>query len=696
MKDVRNIWVYDLEIFPNFFSCVAINIDSNEVISFVLMKNFRNDLINFYKWIISPNLILIGYNNLEFDYQLLHIVLQLVQPSELETFNIDILIDALYKRTQILVDSDLDRREKKLIPEWKMLITQLDLYKISHFDNKAKATSLKWLEFALRMKIVADLPIDPNITVKKSQVDEILKYNLNDVQATLAYFNVKNAKGKYIMREAIALRSNICNEYGLNIMNANDVKIGVEIFTDALAKDMNLSRGNLKRLNTTREEIDLSECILPNVKYNSPNFKALLEFLNKQKITETKGVFKDLSIKSLGNVFKYCAKSENQYKEGKVKSKKLVNHKGFLEKLNIVYKGFQFDFGTGGIHGCIAPGIYKSGNGYIIVDVDVASFYPNLSIKNGFRPEHLGTAFCRVYEQIYLRRKTFPKSNPNNAALKLALNGVFGKSNSVFSFLYDPKFTMSITINGQLLLCMLAEWLLDNINDCTMLQINTDGLTVKIKEEDYNTLLNICQEWEKVTKLELEYVNYESMIIRDVNNYIGVYGKGKYKHKGIFEIDKDFHKNHSRRVVPIALHNYFIHNIPISQTIRQHIQGINFSDEFDNYGIYDYCIAKKATSGWKYMARSISDTGQYINQKLHGKLQRYYVSNRGVVMSKVQNEEAKGEFVEAHPQKGKSWYVTPFNNFVEDDLYDINYQYYIRECNKILSVIERNNQINLF
>jgi len=73
-----------------------------------------------------------------------------------------------------------------------------------------------------------------------------------------------------------------------------------------------------------------------------------------------------------------------------------------------------------------------------------ASYYPNLSIQNGLRPEHLGESFTKIYNQIYEERKTIPKSNPLNGSYKLMLNGSYGKSNEDTSFFYDPMFTMSI------------------------------------------------------------------------------------------------------------------------------------------------------------------------------------------------------------------------------------------------------------
>jgi hypothetical protein len=146
-----------------------------------------------------------------------------------------------------------------------------------------------------------------------------------------------------------------------------------------------------------------------------------------------------------------------------------------------------------------------------------ASYYPNLSIQNGLRPEHLGESFTKIYNQIYEERKTIPKSNPLNGSYKLMLNGSYGKSNEDTSFFYDPMFTMSITINGQLLLMMLSEKLTLSIKDLTVLQINTDGITIKVHEIYYDKVKEVCKWWMELTKLELEEVHYSKMIIRDVN-----------------------------------------------------------------------------------------------------------------------------------------------------------------------------------
>lgn len=66
------------------------------------------------------------------------------------------------------------------------------------------------------------------------------------------------------------------------------------------------------------------------------------------------------------------------------------------------------------------------------------------------------------------------------------------------------------------MITMLAEKLME-INDSQMIQINTDGLTIKLPKSEEQKYYEICKEWEKITGLMLEYAYYDKMMIRDVN-----------------------------------------------------------------------------------------------------------------------------------------------------------------------------------
>src|SRR5690606_27563673 len=139
--------------------------------------------------------------------------------------------------------------------------------------------------------------------------------------------------------------------------------------------------------------------------------------------------------------------------------------------------------------------------------------------------------FCDAYEDLFNMRKQFPKKSAENLLYKLALNGVYGDSNNDYGPFKDPQYTMTITINGQLSLCMCAERVIEEC-DAEMIQANTDGFTVRIPRDKRERYDQICREWEEITKLSWEFVDYEAMWIRDVNNYISRSVEGKVKRVG--------------------------------------------------------------------------------------------------------------------------------------------------------------------
>jgi DNA polymerase elongation subunit (family B) len=134
----------------------------------------------------------------------------------------------------------------------------------------------------------------------------------------------------------------------------------------------------------------------------------------------------------------------------------------------------------------------------------------------------LGKSFCHIYKNLYDQRKSYPKKSAESAMLKLALNGVYGDSNNQFSVFYDPLYTMTITLNGQLLLCVLAEGLM-HIDGLKLIQVNTDGLTVRVPRANKWLVDTAAAAWQQRTGLTLEEAVYKRMWILNVNNYLAEY-----------------------------------------------------------------------------------------------------------------------------------------------------------------------------
>ena len=409
--------------------------------------------------------------------------------------------------------------------------------------------------------------------------------------------------------------------------------------------------------------LDLNDIILPYVKFDTPEFSSVLEKFKSTVVRDTKG---DL-------------------------------------KHQVMFRCVPYDYGTGGIHACTESGSYHEDEEHMIYDIDVQSYYPNLAIRNKKAPQHLGDAFCEVYETIFETRKTFAKGTPENYGLKISLNGVYGKSNDIYSYLYDPKFTMFITVNGQLLLSMLTEWVLTS-TDAVLLQANTDGITVRMPRNQYDTVQILMKKWEELTGLVLEDAHYKSMFIRDVNNYIAVTTDDKYKFKGAFEIDKAWHKDQSHRIVAIAVARACIFGVSPALTLLEHMTIEHYDDlDVKTHGVYDFCGSVRARGGAKYETECITN-GQHVIVPFQ-KTNRYFVSNDGVRLRKVLPPDAnKKDVLELEPanqlnifdivedvkvEKQRVSYieaghnVTMFNRTF-DGPYNLNFEYYLKECNKIL------------
>lgn len=494
--------IYDIECYPNVFCVTFLEPKSGKIITFEISE-WVDDWDKFSKFIQQSQdgmIRWVGFNNFGYDYQVIHKILQLNNFSSLDgKTKADMICQISNKIISMLKE---DRFKKTIWPK-DHYVTQIDLFKIHHFDNIARATSLKKLEFNMRSKKIQDLPYKPGSILTEEQKNELIKYNIHDVKETAKLYE-KTA-------DMIKFREELTKRYDKNFLNHNDTKIGKDYFImelEGVGIDcFKIGKDGREPIQTKRSNIVIKDLIFPCVKFERPEFNAVLDWLKQQIIRETKGVFTGIEIPE----YHYLNNCSN-----------LKKVKGKIENLNCIVDGFQFDFGTGGIHGSVPSTIVEEDDDFAIIDYDVTSLYPSIAIKHGVYPEHLTETFCEIYSRLKQDRLRYPKGTPENAMLKLALNGVYGDSNNKFSPFYDPQYTMTITINGQLMLCMLAERYL-NVPSVQILQVNTDGLTIKVARDDEKYIDNANEEWQNITGLNLERVYMSRMWIKDCNNYIAEY-----------------------------------------------------------------------------------------------------------------------------------------------------------------------------
>ncbi len=631
----------DYETIVNCFVAVFTGYSSSETKTFVVNRE-RNELkafITFLKDCKTNNDWHLGYNNLAFDAQITEFILHF-EKDLLSLDSDEITASIAQYAAEVIRKSNAS--EFLEYPEFKLSIKCIDIFKLNHWDNMAKRSSLKWIQYSMDWYNVEEMPHHHTQPVlDDATLDSIIKYCINDVNSTKQIFVHKNAKGERPMAAQINLRAELSKTYGVSLYSASEPRISKEIFLHFLSNKLGKSKKDIKAMRTYRDYVNIRDIILPMVNFDTPEFKSVHNWF-KNLVVDTK-LYDD--------------------RDDKIKG----------PRYRMMHKGVHTDFGLGGLHGCIKPGIYKSGNGKIILSADVTSFYPNLAIRNQWGPEQFPKKdFCELYEWFFEERKKYSKKDPLNYLFKIILNSTYGLSKEKNSFLYDPELTFRITVNGQLQLAMLYEMLTIRIPNAQPLMQNTDGLEFLLDEQYEDLFFEICKEWETLTNLQLETVKYDKMIIGDVNNYIAVYDTGDVKCKGRFEFnDLPFHKNKSFLIVPKALYAYFIDGVDPVEFLKV------------NRNIFDYCAGAKLKGDWHFVERKIEE-GVYVENKLQ-RLIRYFMSDKGTKLIKrhsdgreMQLESSKIQQTIFNKVESKPW-----------EEYNVNDAYYLDKIYDEIHKIER-------
>ncbi|MCD6163442.1 MAG: hypothetical protein J7K40_13660 [candidate division Zixibacteria bacterium] len=610
---------YDLECYPNvFLAGIEVN-DKRYTFENSWRVNEISQLLEFLDSIRNETMT--GYNNLSYDWPVLNYIIQNRGCAPLD----------IYNKSDQIIKTPWNDRFSNII--WNPIIKQRDLLRVMHYDNPARMTGLKALEFVMRSHNIEDLPYTPGSILNFDQYDFLRTYMWFDIENTKKFCN--------LIEKEINFRKELSEKYDKDFTNASDAKIGSEVFIQALEKVgvecYNHSNGQRAPKRTVRENVKIKDCIFPYIKFEHPEFQRIKIWLEGQTVTEVKNVFKDLK----------CH----------------VN-------------GIDYIFGTGGLHASVNNSIIESDEYNQIVDVDVTSMYPSIAIVNKLYPEHLGIEFCSVYEDLFNERKKHKKGTAENASLKIAMNATYGNSGNKYSPFFDLKYLLSTTINGQLSLLMLVEQLIKTPS-LKIIQCNTDGISYIVSKKYIEHCRNICKWWESITKLQLEEVFYKKMVLRDVNNYIGVYPDGKLKRKGCycFGGDLGYHQNHSSQVVPMAANQALLYGKNIEEYISTH------SD------IFDFMNFAKVPRSSKLITVDYEGNEEQIQNNT-----RYYISVFGLDLVKImpptpQQVAKDADAPERRFMLNKGWKASVCNDMDDYDDAAVEYEYYIREAHKIVDPI---------
>jgi hypothetical protein len=398
-------------------------------------------------------------------------------------------------------------------PDW---IDHIDLIEVAPGDG-----SLKLYGGRLHSKRLQDLPISPDAFIGPLDRQRLIDYCENDHDTTADLFNH--------LAPQIELRTTMSAVYGTDLRSKSDAQIA--------------------------------------------------EAVIRKRMTEILGRRVEKPVIPPGTTFRYKPPAFLKFKTEALRTKLAeIEQAAFVIDTNgspieppalsgavIRIASGAYRMGIGGLHSsetCIA---HYADDDTVLMDVDVASFYPYIILNCGLFPKHLTDAFLKVYRDIVDTRIAAKKRGDDIVAssLKITINGSFGKLGSKYSSLYAPDLMIQVTVTGQLSLLMLIEAF--EIHGISVVSANTDGIVLKFKHADMEKVRTIYKAWESKTGFTMEETQYRAIFSRDVNNYIAVKAKG-VKGKGDYA-DVSIAKNPSNAICVDAVKAFIADGVPIAETI---------------------------------------------------------------------------------------------------------------------------------
>ena len=615
---IRNsvVIIYDIEIFPNVFHCTCKDTETNKLYFFEISnrKNQLTQLVDFFFYKNTGDKIFCGYNNKHYDDVIINYLIDFYY--KMDTLTYDKICKSLFNLSHTIVTSEEGDISKFKRWKYAKYFYSMDLLTML-FSSKLRV-GLKEMQVTMHYKNVEEYSGNFDDVLKDSEIDNMIQYNINDVESTTELLNR--------LSDDVQLRLFIEKEYGIDALSMDSVKFGETILLKKYCEETKLSEQYVKTLRSPMDYIPLKDVILPFISYKNPKLQDVLKDMNR-KIVYSK------------------------------------ERKGYEKKF--VLSDVCYSVAVGGIHSLHTPKIFIPNANEYIGHSDVASMYPSFIIKYKWIPRHLGKEFWQVYSQIYKERIEAKHSGQKlkNLALKLTLNSVTGKMQQETSWMYDPFSVFKIRINGQLILLMLVDRLLEL--NCKIVQVNTDGVMYIAQETQRNAVQEAVHEVEQLSQLTFESDDYEAFYQYAINDYFGVEKGFSQSHnpkliekKGMFITDPRLGKGLAPAIIPKAVINYFLTKQPTSEYIKK-------SKDIKDFLMYQRVDKKfKVIHGDKPVQR----------------INRFYASTNDYSLFKV---DETGKVENMLTKSG----VTILNNMNDIPIEGrhLNYQYYISEANKIIS-----------
>lgn len=519
--------ILDCEVYGNYFLAMFTSLQTGWVY-FVEVVNGELDHQQKMRlgWLLH-SFCTSGFNSLSYDLTVCALALAGLSTAQIKEASDQLIVEQ--KRP-----SDILRARKVR----KLKVDHIDIIEVCPLDG-----SLKTYAGRLHAPKLQDLPFPPETILSFEQRAIVRWYCVNDTVST--------AFVRQHQQDHIDLRIALGKQYGLDLRSKSDAQLAESIIAN-----------EIQRVTGERAQAPgpLS-AVGQKFHYRPPAYISFQTPALKQALAEMCAA--EIVVGPTGHCICPAA----------------------IREQKVVIGGKPYKVGMGGLHSQEKRQAILAGPNVRVIDRDVTGYYPNLILKNGFAPPHLGRVFLIALQSLVDRRTlakrvlgTLSKDDPRyetvNAeagGLKIANNGIFGKTSDPWSIVYAPGQMVQITITGQLSLLMAIEAL--ELSGIPVVSANTDGIVVACPRERYDHMESIFAGWERVTSLETEETEYAALYAANVNNYIALTLDGKTKTKGWYcergsAQNSVLSKNPETMICSDAVQAYLSKGIPVERTIR--------------------------------------------------------------------------------------------------------------------------------
>lgn len=526
--------IYDVESYHNFF-CVSFKCpESGKVVYFE--RSPRSDFDGErLRWMMFK-FCTVGFNSFAYDVCMVFAAAQGFSAEKLKRIS------------NALIGEGMRPREAQKEFGFRVpfeLLNQIDLIEVAPLEG-----SLKLYAARLSAARLQDLPYEHTQVLTEDEADIVKYYNINDDDNTILLY-------KELLPE-IKLRETLGKEYNQDLRSKSDAQIAEAVIASELTKLTGRYPGKPKAAVTS-------------VKYEAPSWIGYVS-------PELRSIVDRIEQAT----FPLDGNGSPMWPEGLGEKEKTKSGYTWVLKARIgesVYK-----LGMGGLHSSEQNVAHIATADTLLIDRDVASYYPRIILNERLFPAHLGEAFLHVYEALVNKRLAAKAAGNKTVAnaLKITINGGFGKFGNLYSLLYSPKLLLQVTITGQLALLMLIEMI--QFHGIPVVSGNTDGIVIKCPVDRYGDLGRIIKMWEEITGFETEETRYKALYCRDVNNYfavkekgdengkllsdrLGVKVKGSYAEVGS-ALNSVLSKNAEHLICSDAVMHALTNNTPVRETIE--------------------------------------------------------------------------------------------------------------------------------